>query len=77
MRLVEAVSKRISTLLEEEKITCYKLAKDGGIPRQTIAAILHAKNKTVSLNVIFQITETLGVSLDYFFSDEVFNEVDE
>lgn len=77
MRLVEAVGKRIQALIDEKKITCYKLAKDGGIPRQTIAAILNGKNKTVSLNTIFQITETLGITLDDFFHDKIFEEVTE
>jgi transcriptional regulator with XRE-family HTH domain len=77
MRLVEAVGLRIENLLKERKMTRYKLAKNGGIPRQTIAAIVQAKNKTVSLNIIFQIADTLGITLTEFFDDPLFKEVTE
>ncbi len=77
MRLVEAVGKRIESLLEERNMTCYKLSKEGGIARQTIAEVIRGKNKTVSLNVVFQITATLGLSLEEFFKDKIFDEVDE
>jgi transcriptional regulator with XRE-family HTH domain len=77
MRLVEAVGLRIENLLKERKMTRYKLAKNGGIPRQTIAAIVQAKNKTVSLNIIFQIADTLGITMKEFFDDPLFKEVTE
>lgn len=75
MRLVEAVGKRIDAILKERGITCYKLAKDGGFPRQTIGEILQAKNKTVSLNAIYQITDTLCMTLAQFFNDPIFGDV--
>jgi transcriptional regulator with XRE-family HTH domain len=77
MRLVEAVGIRIENLLKERKMTRYKLAKNGGIPRQTVAEIVQAKNKTVSLNIIFQIADTLGITLKEFFDDPIFNDVTE
>lgn len=75
MRLVEAVGKRIENILEERKLTPYKVAKEGGFPRQTIGAITQAKNKTVSLNAVYQITDTLGISLSEFFNDPLFEDV--
>jgi transcriptional regulator with XRE-family HTH domain len=77
MRLVEAVGIRIENLLKERKMTRYKLAKNGGIPRQTVAEIVQAKNKTVSLNIIFQIADTLGITLKEFFDDPIFDDVTE
>jgi transcriptional regulator with XRE-family HTH domain len=77
MRLVEAVGIRIENLLKERKMTRYKLAKNGGIPRQTVAEIVQAKNKTVSLNIIFQVADTLGITLKEFFDDPIFNDVTE
>ena len=75
MRLVEAVGIRMQSLLSEYNVTKYKLAKDGGFPRQTIAEIIQAKNKTVSLNSIYQIIATLDITLEQFFADPIFKEV--
>lgn len=75
MRLVEAVGKRIEAVLRERNLTPYRVAKDGGFPRQTIAEVVQAKNKTVALNVIYQITDTIGISLSEFFNDPIFEDV--
>ena len=77
MRLVEAVGIRIEQLLSERKITRYKLAKDGGIPRQTIAKIVHGTNMTVSLSTVYQIADTFGMSLKEFFDAPIFDDVTE
>lgn len=77
MTLIEAVGKRVENLLQVRKMTQYKLYKDGGIPRPTISTIIHAKNKTIQLDTIYQIATTLGLSLNNFFDDAIFELVND
>ena len=55
MKLIEAVSKRLDTLLKEKHLKQNHLALKGGIPRSTISVILSAKRNTVELNTIYEI----------------------
>ena len=75
MKLIEAVSKRLDTLLKEKHLKQNHLALKGGIPRSTISVILSAKRNTVELNTIYEICDTLEISLRDFFDDPVFFEV--
>lgn len=75
MKLIEAVAKRIDGLLQERHMTQYELSKQGGIPRSTLSVIIAGKLKTVRLDTIYQIVSTLGITLEEFFSDNIFNDV--
>lgn len=78
MTLISAVGQRIENLLHEKKITQYKLAKKGGFNRATLWHIIHPDTtqvKTVKLDTIYQIVDTLGMSLKEFFDDPIFDNV--
>ena len=75
MTFAEAVSKRITALLAEKNYTQYQLEKRGGISRSTVSLIVACKHKTVNLDTIYQIAATLGISLQEFFDDPIFDEV--
>lgn len=75
MTLTEAVGKRLAALLEKQGWSQYQLQKRGGVPRSTVCVILSGKYKTVELNTIYQIATTLGISLQEFFNDPIFDEV--
>lgn len=75
MKLNEAVAQRIQDLLEERNWSHYKLQKEGGIPRSTISVIINLQRNTIKLETLFQITQTLGISLQEFFNDNIFDEV--
>lgn len=77
MRLSIAVGLRVAQLLEQNKISQYKLCKEGGIPRSTISVIVSGKNKTIKLDTIQQIVSTLGLTLKDFFDDAIFEEIDD
>ena len=72
MKLVEAVSKRVTNLLEERKMTQYALASLGGIPRQTINNVVKGQHEKVALDTVYQIASSFGMSLEQFFADPVF-----
>lgn len=75
MRLIEAVGKRLSKILEEKGMKQNHLAKQGGIPRSTISVIIKAKRNAVELDTIYQICATLQISLKEFFDDSIFEQV--
>lgn len=73
--LTEAVGIRIKALLREQNITQYYLCKTGGIPRATVNLIVNGRVKSPQIDTIYQIAATLGISLQEFFDDPIFDEV--
>ena len=77
MKLSKAVGIRIDKLLKQRNMTMYQLSKLGGIPRSTICVIIEGKYNTVKLDTIYQIADTLGLTLEEFFKDTLFSNVDD
>ena len=77
MKLVEAIGRRVDTLLKDKNFTLYKLQITGGVPRSTVSDVILVKKKRVSTDTIYQICDTLGISLKDFFDDPIFDEVDD
>lgn len=79
MRLIEAIGMRLDSLIKSrEKLTEYELAKQAGMPRSTIWKIIHpdlTKVKTVKVDTLYQIADTLGISLKEFFDDPLFDDI--
>ena len=73
MNLNEAVGIRLKKLLEEKEWNNYTIQKEGGVPRVTVGRIVDAKTKTVKLDTLYQITQTLNISLKDFFDDPIFD----
>ena len=70
MKLIEAIGKRLDKLIKQKKdLTQYELAKQAGIPRSTVWKIINpdmTKVKTVKMDTVYQIADTLGISLKEF-----------
>lgn len=77
MKLHEAISQRVRNLLEQKGLKQYALFKQGGIPRSTISTLINANIKKVSTDLIYQICSTLEISLQEFFDDPLFNNLDD
>ena len=79
MRLIEAIGMRLDSLIKSrEKLTEYELAKQAGMPRSTVWKIIHpdlTKVKTVKVDTLYQIADTLGISLKEFFDDPLFDDI--
>lgn len=79
MRLIEAIGLRLDNLIKErENFTEYELAKQAGMPRSTVWKIIHpdlTRVKTVKIDTIYQIIDTLGLKLKEFFDDPVFDDI--
>ncbi len=77
MKLNEAVGTRLNNLLKEKNWNYNKVQKEGGVPRATVARITDSKVQTVKLDTLYGICATLGISLEEFFSDPIFNDIED
>ncbi len=81
MKLIEAVGIRIRTILSEKNdLTLYELAKQAGMPKGTVWKILNpdlTRVKTMKLDTLYQILDTLNIKLKDFFDDPIFDKVDD
>lgn len=75
MKLNEAIGKRFETIFQTRGLTAYKVAKLGGVPKQVIYSILKCEYKKILIDVIYQITTTLDMTLEEFFSDPIFGDI--
>ena len=75
MKLVDAVAIRLQNILKEKNSNYYRVQRDGGVERSTVSDIAQAKNKTVVLNTLYAIITTLGVTLEEFFNDPIFDNI--
>lgn len=54
------------------------MAKQAGMPRSTVWKIIHpdlTRVKTVKIDTIYQLIDTLGLKLKEFFDDPVFDDI--
>lgn len=79
MRLIEAIGIRLDKLIKaRDNLTEYELAKQAGMPRSTIWKIINpdlTRVKTVKIDTLYQIVDTLGISLKEFFDDPLFDDI--
>lgn len=66
LRLNEAVSRRLSELLEEKNMTQYQLYVKSGVPKSTIGNIIHCTYDSVKLRVIHELCQGLGIGITDF-----------
>ena len=74
MQLNEAVSKRLSELLETKHMTPYQLYMKSGVPKSTIGNIINCTYPSVKLRVIHELCQGLGISITDFFHSGLFEE---
>ncbi len=61
--------------MEERGLKPYYVHKNGGIAKSTISQLLNGKQQKVTLDLLFQFTSTLNISLKDFFDDPIFGEI--
>lgn len=74
MQLNEAVSKRLSELLEQHKMTQYQLFMKSGVPKSTIGNVMNCAYESVKLRIIHEMCQGLGISVCEFFQSPLFEE---
>lgn len=74
MKLNQAVSKRLTQMLDEKGMTQYQLHIKSGVPRSTIGNVINCSYDSVKLRVIHEMCQGLGTGLDVFFDSPLFDE---
>ena len=72
MQMNEAVSKRLTELLEERNMSCYQLVAKTGLPKSTISNIVNCKFDSVKLRIIQEICQGLEIDVCDFFHSTLF-----
>ena len=72
MKLNEAVSKRLSELLDERNMTQYQLYMKSGVPKSTIGNIINCSYDSVMLRFIDEMCQGLDFGIDTFFASPLF-----
>ena len=73
MQLNEAVSKRITELLEENGMTQYQLFLKSGVPQSTLSTVMNCTFPSVKMRIIYEICEGFEICLDEFFDSPLFS----
>ena len=73
MTVNDAVAKRIAMLLQEKRISQYRLEQNSGIQHGSMQCIMNSRNKTVTLTTVILLAKGFDMSLDEFLKDELFN----
>lgn len=74
MKLNQAVSKRLSELLTQRRMTQYQLYMKSGVPKSTIGNIINCSYDSVKLRVIHEICQGLNIDISSFFASPLFEE---
>lgn len=75
MKLYDAVVDRLQRLMHEKAASIYSLNRDGGIATSTVSQVLNHKQKKITIDILYEITAIMGVTLQEFFDDPIFDEV--
>ncbi len=76
MKLSEAMSKKLLKICEERNISINKLATICLLTQSTVQNIIECNSSNPKLLTIVRICDGLGMTLEEFFSDELFNNID-
>ena len=74
MKLNEAVSTRLTELLNAREMTAYQLYMKSGVPKSTIGNVLNCAYDSVKLHIIHELCQGLDISLTEFFASPLFRE---
>lgn len=74
MKLNEAISARLTELLQERNMTQYQLFMKSGVPKSTIGNVINCAYDSVKLRVIHEMCQGLGIEIVDFFDSPLFAE---
>lgn len=77
MKMVEAIGTRLQEVMIEKGYNYYKIERDGGVDRSTVSDIAQAKYKSVVVNTLYSILQTMGVPLKEFFDSPLFDGIED
>lgn len=74
MKVSQAVSQMIRQILAEKKMTQYRLKLNLGLSKGTLVSLMYARYKGVNLTTLIVVIWTLGVYVEEFFANPLFDE---
>lgn len=77
MCIKEAVIKRINEICSERGLAVNKLANLSGITPSTVYSVFDTDRKDVGIVLIKKICDGLEITLEDFFTSDIFNELDQ
>lgn len=72
MNLNRAFAIRLTNLLNEKRISKYRLEKETGLSHSALRYIFNEVNTDVKFSTIAKVCDVLDVSLKDFFDDDIF-----
>ena len=72
MTLAEAISIRVTELMEEQNLKRYGLFKKSGVDQSTIRDIVRKRNRGTNIRIIYELSQGLGIDLATFFDSPLF-----
>lgn len=76
VKLSEAMSRKLLKICEERNISINKLATICLLTQSTVQNIIECNSSNPKLLTIVRICDGLGMTLEDFFSDELFKNID-
>ena len=77
MYVKEAVIKRIDEICSERGMAVNKLANLSGITPSTVYSVFDTDRKDIGIVLIKKICDGLEITLNDFFTSDIFNELDQ
>ena len=74
MKLNQAISERLTELLQERSMTQYQLFMKSGVPKSTIGNVINCAYDSVKLRVIHEMCQGFGIEIIDFFDSPLFAE---
>jgi transcriptional regulator with XRE-family HTH domain len=76
MKISEAISKKLNKICKEKNISVNKLANMSLLTQSTVEHLVNGDSKNPKLLTIIRICDGLGMSLQEFFADDLFRNMD-
>ena len=77
LKVDKVVSERINKILIERNLTVNKLATLSCLTQSTVESLINGRSRNPKLLTIMKICDGLNMSLEEFFNDDVFINIDE
>lgn len=76
LSLQEAVRKKIINYLIENNMSINQLSFRSGLTQSTLQSVLYDNIRTVHINTLFKICCGMDITLQEFFQDSLFDDID-
>lgn len=77
MNVGDAVRQRILELCDKHDISVNKLSNISGVTQSTVNNIVSGRNNSATVSTIKKLCDGLGITIEEFFSSELFRELDQ